>query len=115
MKFKYLILAAALSLPTLSTAAETKLADFPLADRIKAKIESGKPLDIYVSYHDVSNEFAPFMKAGVEKAAAADKVAVSAGLTEYRSMTRALIPSSFSWSAAARQPCRVTPAPIRVT
>src|SRR6202789_2976232 len=74
MKFKYLILAAALSLPTLSTAAETKLGDFPLADRIKAKVDSGKPLNIYVSYHDVSNEFAPFMKAGVEKAAAADKV-----------------------------------------
>ena len=37
-----------------------KLSDFPLADRIKAKVDSGKPLDIYVSYHDVSNEFAPF-------------------------------------------------------
>ena len=29
--------------------------DFSLADRIKAKVESGKPLDIYVSYHDVSS------------------------------------------------------------
>jgi hypothetical protein len=30
-------------------------------------------------------------------------------------MTRALMPSSASVSAAARQACRVTPAPIRVT
>ena len=46
---------------------------------------------------------------------AAVRVAVSIGLTEYRSMTRALMPSSRSWSAAARQACRVTPAPTRVT
>jgi simple sugar transport system substrate-binding protein/ribose transport system substrate-binding protein len=62
------------SLLPISGQAASKLSDFPLADRIKAKIESGKPLEIYVSYHDVSNEFAPFMKAGVEKAATADKV-----------------------------------------
>ena len=49
----------------LSARPRSKLSDFPLADRIKAKIDSGKPLDIYVSYHDVSNEFAPFIKAGV--------------------------------------------------
>jgi len=54
--------------------AAQKVSDFPLADRIKAKISSGAPLDIYVSYHDVSNEFAPFMKAGVKQAADADKV-----------------------------------------
>jgi len=35
----------------------SKLSDFPLADRIKADVASGKPLEIYVSYHDVSNEF----------------------------------------------------------
>jgi simple sugar transport system substrate-binding protein/ribose transport system substrate-binding protein len=74
MKFRHLLLAAALSLMPFSAYAETKLADFNLAERIKAKIESGQPLDIYVSYHDVSNEFAPFMKAGVEKAAKEDKV-----------------------------------------
>jgi simple sugar transport system substrate-binding protein/ribose transport system substrate-binding protein len=74
MKIRHLVLAAAVSLLPLSGHAESKLSDFPLADRIKAKIASGKPLDIYVSYHDVSNEFAPFMKAGVEKAAAEDKV-----------------------------------------
>ena len=55
-------------------AAEAKLADFPLAERIKAKVAAGQPLDIYVSYHDVSNEFAPFMKAGVERAKTEDKV-----------------------------------------
>ncbi|TPJ33592.1 MULTISPECIES: sugar ABC transporter substrate-binding protein [unclassified Mesorhizobium] len=74
MKIRHVILAAALSLlPTLAHA-EAKLADFSLADRIKAKIAAGQPLDIYVSYHDVSNEFAPFMKAGVQRAATEDKV-----------------------------------------
>jgi simple sugar transport system substrate-binding protein len=74
MKFRHLLLAAAVSLLPISSYAASKLADFPLADRIKQKIASGKPLDIYVSYHDVSNEFAPFMKTGVQKAAAEDKV-----------------------------------------
>ncbi|TIT17906.1 MAG: LacI family transcriptional regulator, partial [Mesorhizobium sp.] len=74
MKLRHVILAAALSLLPLSAHAGAKLADFALADRIKAKIAAGEPLDIYVSYHDVSNEFAPFMKAGVERAAKEDKV-----------------------------------------
>ena len=73
MKLRHIVLAAALSLLPLSSQAASSLSDFPLADRIKAKVASGKPLEIYVSYHDVSNEFAPFMKVGVEKAAAADK------------------------------------------
>src|SRR5258708_10031095 len=74
MKIGTIVLAAALGILPASSYAASKLSDFPLADRIKAKIASGKPLDIYVSYHDVSNEFAPFMKAGVTKAAADDKV-----------------------------------------
>lgn len=75
MKARHVILAAALCLWPLQQAnAESKLADFPLAERIKAKVDAGQPLDIYVSYHDVSNEFAPFMKAGVERAATEDKV-----------------------------------------
>jgi simple sugar transport system substrate-binding protein len=73
MKLGHLILAAAFSLVPLAAHAEAKLADFKLADRIKAKVDAGQPLDIYVSYHDVSNEFAPFMKAGVEQAAKEDK------------------------------------------
>ncbi|MEQ1951721.1 sugar ABC transporter substrate-binding protein [Mesorhizobium sp. CN2-181] len=78
MKARHAILAAALSLLPLQYAhAESKPADFPLAERIKAKAAAGTPLDIYVSYHDVSNEFAPFMKAGVAKAAEADKVNAS--------------------------------------
>jgi simple sugar transport system substrate-binding protein/ribose transport system substrate-binding protein len=48
--------------------------DFPLAERIAAKVKAGEPLDIYVSYHDVSNEFAPQIKKGVEDASGADKV-----------------------------------------
>lgn len=43
--------------------------DFVLADRIQAKVDAGEQLDIYVSYHDVSNEFAPFIRRGVERAA----------------------------------------------
>ncbi|CDX49086.1 Periplasmic binding protein/LacI transcriptional regulator [Mesorhizobium plurifarium] len=74
MKIRHVILAAALSLLPALAHAEAKLADFPLAERIKAKIAAGQPLDIYVSYHDVSNEFAPFMKAGVQRAATSDKV-----------------------------------------
>ena len=74
MKLRNVLLTAMVALLPLSSQAATKLSDFPLADRIKAKIESGKPLDIYVSYHDVSNEFAPAIKAGVAKAAADDKV-----------------------------------------
>jgi simple sugar transport system substrate-binding protein len=75
MKLRHVILATALCLwPLQQAAAESKLADFPLAERIKSKVAAGQPLDIYVSYHDVSNEFAPFMKAGVERAATEDKV-----------------------------------------
>jgi simple sugar transport system substrate-binding protein/ribose transport system substrate-binding protein len=46
--------------------------DFPLAERIAEKVKSGKPLEIYVSYHDVSNEFAPQIKAGVERGGKTD-------------------------------------------
>jgi simple sugar transport system substrate-binding protein/ribose transport system substrate-binding protein len=74
MKLRSVLLTAAVVLLPLSSQAATKLTDFPLADRIKAKVDSGKPLDIYVSYHDVSNEFAPAIKAGVAKAATEDKV-----------------------------------------
>ncbi len=74
MKFRYLLLAAALNLIPLSAHAEQKLADFKLADRIKAKLDAGKTLDLYVSYQDLSNEFAPFLKAGVERGAKEDKV-----------------------------------------
>ncbi|MFW5772910.1 MAG: sugar ABC transporter substrate-binding protein, partial [Phototrophicaceae bacterium] len=45
------------------------LEDFALAERIQAKLDAGEDLVIRVSYHDVSNEFAPFIRAGVERAA----------------------------------------------
>jgi simple sugar transport system substrate-binding protein len=77
MKLRHLILAAALSLVPLSAQAEQKLADFKLADRIKAKIDAGQTLDFYVSYQDTSNEFAPFLKAGVERGAKENKVNAS--------------------------------------
>jgi simple sugar transport system substrate-binding protein/ribose transport system substrate-binding protein len=50
--------------------------DFPLAERIAAKVKAGEPLEIYVSYHDVSNEFAPQIKAGVERGGTTDKANV---------------------------------------
>lgn len=50
------------------------LKNFKLAPRIAAALKAGKPLQIYVSYHDVSNEFAPQLKAGVQHAAKADHV-----------------------------------------
>lgn len=74
MKLRNLLLAAALTLLPLSVHAEQKLADFKLAERIKAKIDAGQTLDLYVSYQDLSNEFAPFLKAGVERGAAENKV-----------------------------------------
>ena len=73
-KLRSIFFAAAIVMTPLAAYAASQLSDFPIADRIKAKIESGKPLDIYVSYHDVSNEFAPFIKSGVQKAGDADKV-----------------------------------------
>jgi simple sugar transport system substrate-binding protein/ribose transport system substrate-binding protein len=69
-----MLLAAAITLLPVSVHAEQKLADFKLADRIKAKIDAGQKLDLYVSYQDLSNEFAPFIKAGVERGATEDKV-----------------------------------------
>jgi simple sugar transport system substrate-binding protein len=61
--------AAAIACLAMPAAAEPhSLADFPLAQRIADKIEAGEDLEIYVSYHDVSNEFAPFIRAGVERA-----------------------------------------------
>jgi simple sugar transport system substrate-binding protein/ribose transport system substrate-binding protein len=74
MKFRNVLLAAALTLLPLAAHAEQKLADFKLADRIKAKIDAGQKLDLYVSYQDLSNEFAPFLKAGVERGAKEDNV-----------------------------------------
>lgn len=69
MKIRTIIATAVLCLLPAMAMAEAKLADFKLADRIKAKIDSGGKLDFYVSYQDLSNEFAPFLKAGVERGA----------------------------------------------
>lgn len=43
---------------------------FTLSKTIQEHVTKGDKLVIRVSYHDVSNEFAPFIKKGVEKAAA---------------------------------------------
>lgn len=61
--------AGLLCLAPLAVSAEPiNVSDFDLAPRIADKVASGEPLSIFVSYHDVSNEFAPFVKEGVEKA-----------------------------------------------
>jgi ribose transport system substrate-binding protein len=76
-KFAGLLLAPLAMTALLSTASADdakNVKDFPLAERIAAKVKAGEPLDIYVSYHDVSNEFAPQIKKGVEDAGATDKV-----------------------------------------
>jgi simple sugar transport system substrate-binding protein/ribose transport system substrate-binding protein len=44
-------------------------APFTLSKDIQARVAKGDKPVIRVSYHDVSNEFAPFIKKGVEKAA----------------------------------------------
>lgn len=62
---------AAEAAPIEAPAAEAAApAEFVLAERIAAKVANGEPLVLRVSYHDVSNEFAPFIKKGVEQAAA---------------------------------------------
>lgn len=61
--------AAVIGAAPFAVAAEpVNVSDFDLAPRIQEKVDAGEPLDIFVSYHDVSNEFAPFVKAGVERA-----------------------------------------------
>ena len=60
--------------PGLAVADPVSVKDFPLAERIAAKVAAGEELNIFVSYHDVSNEFAPFIRAGVEKADAEEGV-----------------------------------------
>lgn len=64
-------LAGLIALPFAASAEGVNVKDFPLADRISAKVAAGEPLNLFVSYQDVSNEFAPQIRAGVEKAAAA--------------------------------------------
>ncbi len=62
--------ATALALGAGLAAAEPhSVAEFQLAPRIADKVAAGEELEIFVSYHDVSNEFAPFIRAGVERAA----------------------------------------------
>ncbi len=57
-----------------ASADPAKVSDFDLAPRIAENVKSGEPLNIFVSYHDVSNEFSPFVKAGVERADSEDGV-----------------------------------------
>lgn len=69
-------LAALLATSALTGAAlaEASLSDFSLAPRIQEKVDAGGELNVFVSYHDVSNEFAPAIRAGVERADAEDGV-----------------------------------------
>lgn len=46
------------------------LENFDLAPAIRERLEAGETPVIRVSYHDVSNEFAPPLRSGVERAAA---------------------------------------------
>jgi len=67
-----------LQLPIGATQAQdgVNVADFALADRIAEAVAGGDQLNIYVSYHDVSNEFAPFIRRGVFRAS--EELAVNA-------------------------------------
>jgi simple sugar transport system substrate-binding protein len=58
----------AVGLSSSAFAAPVNISDFKLAPRIAAKLAAGEELNIYVSYPDVSNEFAPFVLAGVKRA-----------------------------------------------
>ena len=65
--------AGALLLAPLSLMAADEPA-FQLSPDIKAHVDKGQTPVLRVSYHDVSNEFAPFIRKGVEKAKAELKV-----------------------------------------
>jgi simple sugar transport system substrate-binding protein len=69
---KWILLLSAGSIPSL-TLAEGQTS-FTLAKAIQDRVTKGDKPVIRVSYHDVSNEFAPFIKKGVEKANADFKV-----------------------------------------
>ena len=75
MKFRHLLLTAA-HVPAAGLRRTPKpsspISSWPSASRPRST--AGQTLDIYVSYQDVSNEFAPFLKAGVERGAKEDKV-----------------------------------------
>jgi simple sugar transport system substrate-binding protein len=69
---KWILLLSAGSIPSL-TLAEGQTS-FTLAKAIQDRVTKGDKPVIRISYHDVSNEFAPFIKKGVEKANADFKV-----------------------------------------
>jgi simple sugar transport system substrate-binding protein len=52
----------------LAPAEGVSLATFDLNPRIAGRLAAGEKLVIRVSYHDVSNEFAPFLRKGTEQA-----------------------------------------------
>lgn len=65
---------AGLIAPAGAMADPINVSDFNLAERIANDIAGGGDIDVLVSYHDVSNEFAPFIRAGVERANEMDGV-----------------------------------------
>ncbi|MFN7002055.1 MAG: sugar ABC transporter substrate-binding protein [Roseinatronobacter sp.] len=67
LQISVLALTAGLALALPATADPVSLADFDLAPRIAEKLDAGAELNIFVSYHDTANEFAPFIRAGVTR------------------------------------------------
>mgnify|MGYP003631101662 FL=1 len=69
-KFLYATVASATLMLTAPAAMAdpVNVSDFKLAPRIAERVAAGEPLNIFVSYHDVSNEFSPFVRSGVERA-----------------------------------------------
>lgn len=74
LKVSVIALIAGLALAAPAMADPVSVDSFALAPRIKEKVAAGGELNIYVSYHDTSNEFAPAIKAGVEKGDAIEGV-----------------------------------------
>jgi simple sugar transport system substrate-binding protein len=69
---KWLLLLSATAIPLLAPADDQT--SFTLSKAVQDRAAKGDKPVIRVSYHDVSNEFAPFIKKGVEKANADFKV-----------------------------------------
>jgi len=68
--FLFVMLVSVLIVLIAAPVVQAQGTEFKLADRIAQKVANGETLVFRVSYHDVSNEFAPQIKAGVERAAA---------------------------------------------
>lgn len=69
MSYRQILKRLSLLIVLLALGLVSAQASFQLSEEIQSRMQSGETPVIAVSYHDVSNEFAPFIRQGVERAA----------------------------------------------